>query len=503
MYPKTYGENIRFRDKIISSAEADIETQQLVMIQCKRSILFFFNTFLRTYDPRLAQSNIPFITYPYQDKYLEALVQCIINDRDNITEKSRDMWFSWMILWVLLRGFLFHWWSSLIGSYKENYVDEQGNMDSSFERLRYMISYLPKWMLPTTLDMKYMSISDTKTNKEISGDAWRNFGTGWRRKVVFMDEFALRPADSTAFRKTRDITNCRIIGWTPEGTMNIYGKIMTNHPDYIHLDIKKYRLHWKLHPLKTQERYEREKKKRTVLDVAKELDISYDDSVSGAVYKSFRNMVAISYYPYDPNMKLYRSFDFGRDSNACIRWQKDFRTNMLYIIRSVRRKDWNIKQFAWLVTGRPTPWFLYTEEDIQFMDEIADRRKTSGDYGDPYNADSTTTNTQWPNSIRQQFQEFWIYLRTKRSTLEERIRKTTLALERVKIDQTVTDVIESMVQSKYPQVPENSQWTREKLKPVHDDNSHMRTAFEYFIDNEPESFIEAQWIEVDYSAKLY
>ena len=121
---------------------------------------------------------------------------------------------------------------------------------------------------------------------------------------------------------------------------------MTNHPDYIHLDIKKYRLHWKLHPLKTEERYEREKKKRTVLDVAKELDISYDDSVSGAVYKSFRHMVAIAYYPYDPNMKLYRSFDFGRDSNACIRWQKDFRTNMLYIIRSVRRKDWNIKQFA-------------------------------------------------------------------------------------------------------------------------------------------------------------
>jgi len=146
---------------------------------------------------------------------------------------------------------------------------------------------------------------------------------------------------------------------------------------------------------------------------------------------------------------------------------------------------------------------LYTEEDIQFMDEIADWRKTSGDYGDPYNADSTTTNTQGPNSIRQQFQEFGIYLRTKRSTLEERIRKTTLALERVKIDQTVTDVIESMVQSKYPQVPENSQGTREKLKPVHDDNSHMRTAFEYFIDNEPESFIEAQGIEVDYSSQLY
>jgi len=55
---------------------------------------------------------------------------------------------------------------------------------------------------------------------------------------------------------------------------------MTNHPDYSHIQIKKFRLHWRLHPLKTQEWYEKQKKQRTKLEVAQELDISYDNSVA-------------------------------------------------------------------------------------------------------------------------------------------------------------------------------------------------------------------------------
>jgi hypothetical protein len=55
---------------------------------------------------------------------------------------------------------------------------------------------------------------------------------------------------------------------------------MTNHPDYVHIKIKKYRLHWSQHPLKTQAWYERQKATRTKLEVAQELDISYDNSVA-------------------------------------------------------------------------------------------------------------------------------------------------------------------------------------------------------------------------------
>lgn len=61
---------------------------------------------------------------------------------------------------------------------------------------------------------------------------------------------------------------------------NVYGKVMTNHKDYAHLLINKIRLLRNQHPLKTNARYELQKVERTSIDLAKEVDISYETSVS-------------------------------------------------------------------------------------------------------------------------------------------------------------------------------------------------------------------------------
>ena len=55
---------------------------------------------------------------------------------------------------------------------------------------------------------------------------------------------------------------------------------MTNHKDYAHLLIHKIRLLWNQHPLKTNAWYELQKVERTSIDLAKEVDISYETSVS-------------------------------------------------------------------------------------------------------------------------------------------------------------------------------------------------------------------------------
>lgn len=65
-----------------------------------------------------------------------------------------------------------------MGSYKQEYVDNQGDMDSLFEKMRYVMDMLPQWMLPSDLITKYMSISSKQLNAEIGGDAGENFGTG-------------------------------------------------------------------------------------------------------------------------------------------------------------------------------------------------------------------------------------------------------------------------------------------------------------------------------------
>lgn len=486
-YSKEVKENLISRAELLGRSETDTTLQSLIYEMCSRDVLYFFNNRLWTYDPRLDYSNIPFVTYWFQDRFILDIIDCILQGKDNITEKSRDMGYSWMMLGIFVWWRLFHGWSVLIWSYKEDYVDSKGDMDSSFERMRFMLQRLPSWLKPIDLEDKYMSLSSNTIGSSINGDAGQYFGTGGRRKVVWMDEFSMRQFDNMAFRKTKDLTNCRCFGGTPHGRFNVYGKIMTNHKDYSHLSIEKFRLHRSSHPKKDQAWYEEQKKKRTKIEIAQELDISYDDSVTGAVYPDYRQLVTVWYSPFDIALKTYTSRDFGLDTNALIIWQKNFRTNRLQIISSVQRVNRDLRKFAAFVTGKPTPNFTYTNEDMEIMQKhIAYKPKYAGHFGDPYNADSRSTVSR-DDTIRTVLEWFGIYIETKRgSTVADRIRKSTLALSRISVSDDCVDLNQSLTQSKYPQVPEWSQRTSEQTKPIHDENSHFRTAFEYFIDNEPE-----------------
>lgn len=497
--------NLEHRFLLLERAKNDIELQESIKEACRRDPLYFFNMFLRTYNPRLQHpyNHLPFLTYPFQDEFILEWVKAVEEWYDIRVEKSRDMWFSWLVLWILTRGFCCKDWTSLIGSYKEKYVHTVWDMDSSFERILYMLERLPSWLKPQDITSKFTSISSKEWGeKEIGWDAGQAFGTGWRRKVIFKDEFALRQFDETALRKTKDVTNCRIIGWTPEGTTNVYWKVMTNHVKYRDMIAKKIRLLRNQHPLKTTMRYNMQKATRTKIDLAKEIDISYDDSVTGAVYPNFRTLSHFGEHKYNPWLKLYRSRDFGLDSNAMIWRQKDFKYNLLYIVKTVKVVDRDLRKTAWLVIWTPTPGFQYSSEEYEFMAEVKKRGKWSWDYWDPYNSDNRTT-VDKKNTIRSVLAEYWIHLQTSRSnTVEWRIRTATLALPRIYVDTDCMDFIQSIIQSKYPQIKETSQTTADNRKPVHDENSHYRTAFEYFLDLEPENATILQGTSVDISSLM-
>ena len=455
-----------------------------IIRKCKEDPIFFFNMFLWTYNPRLATPHVPFITYPYQDDFIKQIVESVEVGIDVWIEKSRDMWLSWVMLGIFLWWFLFKEWSVLLGSYKEDYVDAQWNMDSAFERLRYMVKRLPKQMRPKDLLNKYMNLS-APWCWEISWDVWVNFWTWGRRKVVFMDEFALRPRDETALQKTKDVTECRIFWGTPNGTGNVYGKVMTNHKAYRHLLNKKIRLPRRLHPLKTNTWYEFQKMTRTATDLAQEVDISYETSVVNAVYPLFLQMATKGTYVYDVSRHTYWSRDFGRDSIAfCLR-QKDFQTGNVYLIKSFRRVNWNIKDFAGLVLWKPyagNSW-VYDERDFKIM-KFMQLVRFHDHFWDPYNSDSRTVVSD--DSIRKALSEMWINLTTNRkSTLRERITKTQLWMNRLFYDKDNYEWEQSIIQSHYPQKSENRELTTEQRQPVHDENSHFRTCTEYFFDNEP------------------
>lgn len=508
-----------FRLKTLEKCKDDPIARGIIMAECTENPLFFTNIFGWTYDPRREESEVPFITYDYQDDHILGTIDCIDKGQDNISEKSRDMGFSWDMVNIHVWAWRFKKWDSLYGSYKEDYVDEQGNMDSFFERVRYFIQRLPKWMRPPDMIDKYMSISSKTLGAEIAGDSGQNFGTGGRRKFITLDEFPLWQYAQKAFRKTSDITKCRCFGGTPEGKLNVYGKIMTDHKDYRHLKMRKFTLHWTLHPEKGRRSYnadtlkpfnsrkeafeawksgvkvsspyyEEEKGKRLKLDMAKELDISYDDSVTGAVYPSFSKVVTFGKFEFDPTMPLYTSWDFGRDMTAILWIQHDVKNDRHIIIDAFQKskdemEDIEIDFFTAFFLGLEIQGFNYTEGEIELIAKHSPwKNKYIDHFGDPYNAGSKTINTK--SSIADKLKEKGIHLHWKTgTTVEERITKTTLSLKKLCVNEDLFDFIQAIQQSKYPSEKENSEATAEKTKPIHNIYSHYRTALEYYFDNEP------------------
>ena len=481
--------NLRVRAKMLVEAKANTEewNQKKIEIiaKCKNDPCFFFNYMLWTYNPRLNEPHLPFILYPFQTKFVEDVVKSVENETDIWIEKSRDMGFSWLILGILLWWFLFKGRASLLWSYKDTYVDDRGNMDSLFEKLRYMLDKLPSWMKPNDLQMNYENISSKELWCSMDWDVWQNFWVWGRRKVVFMDEFSKwKYTDKDAYRKSRDITNCRIFWWTPEWVDNVYGKVMTNHKDYAHLLINKIRLLWNQHPLKTKAWYELQKVERTSIDLAKEVDISYETSVSWAVYPLMHQMIKIEDVKYRANLPVYTGWDFGLDMLAVIMANVDLRQRQIYIFDAIQRENWDLLSFCWLVLWRPiyeNNW-KYDDKDWEVMERTRMYKYTEH-FWDPYNIDNRNVISQ-NKTIRGELRKVWIEVYTNRkSTIEERIRQVTLEMGNIHVDKDLNEFITAIEQSRYPQRPDNSQATTWGTKPVHNEFSHFRTALEYLIDN--------------------
>jgi len=488
IYSKDRNKNLEQRVNLIQKAADDIVVRSILMEDCGNDLVYFVNMFGWTYDPRMLQPHLPFTTYPFQDTHLRDMIDAIDSEEDFIFDKSRDMGASWLVVAIMVWGFLFKGWGQLYGSYKESYVDKKGDMDSHFERIAYFMERLPAWMKPADLIDKHLTISSDELGCSITGDVGENFGTGGRQKVVFCDEFSYWTHDRNAFRKTADVTNCRIFFGTPNGRFNVFGKIMTNDKDYKHLGIRKKSLHWKEHPLKDEVWYEKQKLKRTPLDMAREIDLSYDNSVEGAVYKSFQQTVQFGTYEFNPNLYTYTTWDFGRDMVAIIWKQKDFDTGAVYTIASFQKEDTDIKWFAALVNGEPTQGCVYSPEEYEFIKRSRTwRYRYAGHFGDPYNGKSR--NVISTNTIKKELAKYGIHLQLKLgTTVAERIRLVELALGRQYVDSDQTEYIQAMSQSRYPKYREQGQRTTEMLLPIHDAYSHFRTAEEYWADNEPEAF---------------
>lgn len=483
-YPKDVRENLLYRANIISKCETDIQLRSVVLKACEVNILYFFNVLLWTYDPRPAMNHLPFITYPFQDEYILNLQKTYRDKEDCLTEKSRDMGVSWMML-----GFLLYEWrfgagfSALLGSYIEDLVDNWA-LDSHFGRLEYLIDRLPKWFLPEGFELKKhrtkMKIENPATGNMLMGYApTERFSRAGRYSIIFADELAFWEHARSAWKAMGDATKCRFTASTVNGKGNQFADLALKS------NIKKFTLHWKLHPKKDEAWYENEKKRRSEEEVAQELDINYNKSAQSRVYPEFTEWNYNGKEEYDPMQPLFVSWDFGlRDETAILWIQVDSKSGYARVIDSYQNSGKTIDFFVPFVTGqiKSLAKYKYTPEEFEMID-LHKKWQEAVHFGDPTGENQHQTSK---NSVIGQLREHGIYVNTNRKDfqIKDRIAATKMLIRRLKVDKDLVEFIDAIENSRYPQRKDTSQATTAVEKPIHDWTSHFRTALEFYAVNE-------------------
>jgi len=274
-YPKIPEENIKYRLNILRKAEDDKLLQSQIKEICKQDILFWINLFCWTKDPRRVPDVMPFICYEsFQEQYILDVQGAIDDGHDMLTDKSRDMGVSWMVLYVLQHKWLFERGSDFrVGSRKEDFVDKPKVMDTLFEKLRFNFSRQPIWLKPKGFDDRshssYMKLHNPELGNTITGESANdNFGSGGRSKAIMLDEFAKwdKSIQVSAWTATADVTNCRLPVSTPLGSGNKFAELAKGAKE----QIKKISLHWTLHPAKAKGCYRMVKGEKVLISTPQE-----------------------------------------------------------------------------------------------------------------------------------------------------------------------------------------------------------------------------------------
>lgn len=261
--------------------------------KCAADIVYWFNTYVWTYDPRLIRDRLPdgtrrspyiqFKLWPKQVEFIHWLEDRTEANEEGLGEKSRDTGVTY-----LCAGFALHRWlfvdgfKTTFGSRKVDYVDKKDNPDSIFEKLRIMLRRLPAWMLPPGFNSaqhdNYMRLVNSATGAMISGEGGEDMGRGGRSSLYIVDEAAFVPNAETVEKALSGNTDCVL--WV--SSVNGMGNLFARKRHSILAPHQIFRLHWRDDPRKTEEWAKaKEASFSDPTTWASEYDIDYSASVEG------------------------------------------------------------------------------------------------------------------------------------------------------------------------------------------------------------------------------
>jgi len=333
--PKTRTANLEYRQKILTAAENDVGMQKDLLAACRNSQLYWINTFVWTFnqfivDPATGKTvpatamDVPFITWPIQDDYLDELQYAREDGHDLAARKSRDMGASWCCTAMFHWRWLFFKKEQLLElSRVEAGVDCTGNMKALFQKHDYINQWLPEWMRPPGClpGQKYrtkMHMLNSLNGSCIDGESTSaHAGTGDRRVAILLDEFS-KVENGTAIRtSTSSVSPCRIVNSTPCGAGTEYSRWLSSG------QIKVFVLPWWEHPQKGAGRTTRQdengkwviespfyldqKERMAPKEIAQELDM--EDLQAGDVFFSTPNFERhIAMFAKEPDCRMRVDF---------------------------------------------------------------------------------------------------------------------------------------------------------------------------------------------------
>ncbi len=446
--------------------------------------VYFVDQYCYTFDPLPRAEGhhlMPFRLYDFQKDTVTDIVNHIRQGRDLFIEKSRDMGISWIMagvtawFWNFDDGF-----QAVFGSRLEDAVDN--NLpDSLFGKLDIILDNLPFEPEGYRKD-KYrtrLRLINPANGNAIKGESSNpNWSRSGRYKLGFMDELAFWQDAAEAWGGAQDACSCVIAVTTPPSKPH-FSKALRKSGI---VEVKT--LHWRQHPLKDEVWYAKEKDERLPEDLAREVDINWEGSITGRVYHEIDHC-RMGDFPYMPQWPLYVSWDFGHDPDPMsIQWYQVNPENGRYrLIESFEKNksliDWFMPMF-----GHPfDSTFSYNAEENHFADTMGGMKRAIH-FGDPAGRQGNAVSGK---SIIERLNDFGIVVNcnTMANDLESRKSYARRMLMNLDINDTPNNryFLECIKNARYPDVSENSSRITANDKPLHDWTSHHRSSMEYFSVN--------------------
>ena len=470
--------------------------------------VYFFDTFLYTFNPKVEPFHHRFRPFPFQKRLIRDVIAAIRDGEDLFIDKTREMGATYTILGC----FIWLWLTTpasnfLIGSRKEDYVDNRrgglvGNKEESlFGKIDYMMSRLPGFMLPegyrADKHFNYMSLVNPENGNAISGESSNaNFSRGGRQRAILLDEFAFWENDSAAWGSTADTTNCRIVLTTP-GIKPCKAKRLRFGKDGE--KIKIITLPYHLDPRKTKAWLEEQRKRRSVEDFNREIMINWELSMTGRVYPEISE-AKFGDFPLIPGVPSYFSWDFGLDGVSVGFWQRNQQNGKWRLVDSYHNEDKVIQFYLPLFGGAKDSKFTYNDDDLAAIDAFKNYPKGIH-FGDP---DVKKRSLQTGITTRQVLETVGVYVQTADSNdFYTRREKTKVELQAgIEVNDNPRNdyFLEAVKSARYPERKEDSQSTTPVALPIHNWTSHPRTMMEYFFVN-VDAFTPNQEEEPDWATK--